>query len=62
MNECVSATTVVLMSKAFCPAADGDAEEENALNCRRSWLSFASDFLVVISLPFSSVSYAFWYI
>jgi hypothetical protein len=51
-----------LMPKAFCPAADDDAEEENALNCRRSWLAFASDFLLVISLLFSSVSYALWYI
>ncbi len=36
----------VLMPKAFCPSssADDDAEEEDALFCRRSWLSFANDF------------------
>ncbi len=36
----------VLMPKAFCPAAaDGaEEEEEDALVCRRSWLSLAKDF------------------
>jgi hypothetical protein len=36
----------ILMPKAFCPAAaaDGAEEEEDALVCRRSWLSFAKRF------------------
>ncbi len=37
----------ILMPKAFCPAAaaaDGAEEEEDALVCRRSWLSFAKIF------------------